>query len=93
MKGKNKKTLLTAMIIFLACFTCLSYLLSGRLITCYRVQLVNGREEIFSPEIYIDGAVWVEDNCLIYRPFRAAFYIRLKDSVLKYERIKCKAKN
>ena len=67
----------------------LAYFLSDTLRACYSLKLTNGKEELYSPEIYINGSVWVENNKLIYRPFRAAFSITLKDSVSSFNRTKC----
>ncbi len=58
-------------------------------ISCYKLRLTNTKEIIYSPDIYINGSLWLEDNCLLYRPFRSAGYICLKDSVKQFEKIKC----
>lgn len=81
--------MLTIVIIITISIICLVYFFADNLKACYKVQCVNGKEEIFSSDVYIDGAVWVENNRLIYRPFRAAFYMQLKDSVVSFKRIKC----
>lgn len=88
-ENKHKRKMIVSLIVTIIFVFFLAFFSSDKLRSCYSLKLINGKEEVYSPDIYIDGSVWVENNYLLYRPFRAAYYITLKDSVASFKRIKC----